>query len=123
MKIGNLKYIAALALFLLSTVGVWVNKHYSKGKVFDVSFFVAAESCCSTHCHCCKEETIVFQLSTEKISSSATQLIKLISVELVLPFVLSTENDNSILIFKKETKPPFLFISDTSPGVLQVFRC
>ena len=69
-------------VFLISFIGIQVNKHYSKGKLYSVAVFQDAESCCSdmgvceinkkTNGHCahqakddfsCKNTTELFKIS------------------------------------------------------------
>lgn len=42
-------------VFLISFVGVQINKHYSHGKLYDVSVFHEAESCCTPPVESCCE--------------------------------------------------------------------
>ena len=48
-------------VFFISFVGIQINKHYSKGKLYDVSVFSEATSCCAPVESCCE--------TTNKVSS------------------------------------------------------
>ena len=41
-------------VFLISFVGVQINKHYSNGMLYDVGIFHEAESCCTLVESCCE---------------------------------------------------------------------
>ena len=62
--------IAVSLVFLVSTTGITLHKHYSDGELFDFSIFGKAKSCCETHCGCCKDETVTFQLHTDIMGSA-----------------------------------------------------
>ncbi len=40
--------IFILLIFLISFIGIKVNKHYSDGKLYSVAVFAEAESCCAS---------------------------------------------------------------------------
>ena len=50
---GKIVNILVSVIFLLSFVGVQINKHYSNGKLYSVAIFNEAESCCEAveSCH------------------------------------------------------------------------
>ena len=95
--------ILTTVVFLISFIGIQVNKHYSQGKLYDVSVFNEAESCCdisemceienmgvgqcehkSNHDLSCKTTTEVFKLHdnfiSEKYSSPNISSINLFIV-------------------------------------------
>ena len=53
-KIAN---ILISIVFLISFVGIQINKHYSHGELYDVSVFHEAESCCTPVESCCETDS------------------------------------------------------------------
>jgi hypothetical protein len=66
--------IAVSLIFLISTSGITLHKHYSDGELFDFSIFGKAKSCCETNCGCCKDETVTFQLHIDVLGSAFQQV-------------------------------------------------
>ena len=62
--------IAVSLVFLVSTTGITLHKHYSGGELFDFSVFGKAKSCCETNCGCCKDEIVTFKLHTDVLGST-----------------------------------------------------
>jgi len=53
--------ITFVFIFTLITIGVTVNKHYSRGELFSIAIFSEPESCCPIDCNCCDEESETIQ--------------------------------------------------------------
>lgn len=66
-KIRNIIIILSL---LVSTTGVSLSKHYSRGTLYSVALFGNAESCCEIPCDCCDDETDFMKLDVDFVSST-----------------------------------------------------
>ena len=98
-------------ILLISTTGVIVNKHYSGSKLYDIAFFVEANSCCTTECDCCENEVEVYQLQIDILSGLITQLSEQItSFRLLFTSVSKFINNTPINSFSE-----FLFTPDPKP--------
>ena len=70
-------YIIIMVIFLIPTVGITINKHYSGGELFSTSLFSAAESCCEEPCECCDDKTEVFRLTAQYLFSTILSELKI----------------------------------------------
>ncbi len=77
--------IFVLFLFVVSTTGFTISKHYCHGNLVSVSINAEAKSCCGMNGNdCCKNENEFFQLKNDFTASSYTIVIvnPSISIEL-----------------------------------------
>ncbi len=58
-------HIILLVVFLISTMGVVINKHYAHGELYDIALFLEAESCCETPGPCCEDTMEVHRLEVD----------------------------------------------------------
>ena len=85
-------HIGFAIVFMVLSVGVIVNKHYSGGELFSVALFGEPESCCEMPCDCCDNETELYQLTGDYIFSYC--LFEVADLE-VLSFILNNEEFTS----------------------------
>lgn len=111
-------------LFLLTTMGFTVSKHYCGNKLVDVSINVEAESCCNME-GCCHNDNEHFQLKEEFVSSINIDSFENIGIDLLFPvYFLSvtieqTETTKSEIEYT-DIPPPKI---QTSLALLQTFLC
>jgi len=80
-------------LFLLTTMGFTVSKHYCGNKLVDVSINVEAESCCNME-GCCHNENEHFQLEEEFVGSISIDSFEDIGIDLLFPiYFISIVNE------------------------------
>ena len=79
-------YYIMVFILLLSVIGITVNKHYSGNKLFSVSVFLEADSCCNGPCDCCNETSETFNL-TDSFVKTDFNFKQKISVEPVSFFI------------------------------------
>jgi len=121
----NISNILVSFILLVATTGIVVNKHYSAGKLFSVSLYAEAESCCADGdlCGCCDVETQVAQLKTDFQASSQTcpqiTAIDLFTSPVTLPEIPNVSADSYILLPDNHSPP---FYSGKTTSLLQVFR-
>ncbi len=117
-------YYIMIFLLLLSVIGITVNKHYSGTKLFSVSVFTEAESCCTGHCNCCNNTSETYKLTDSFFKSYFESNTE---PDIVNPFgyILSTNeiipclSKNSVFL---STYNNTGYIVNTSPAYLQNFR-
>jgi len=79
-KLAN---IFVLLLFIVSTTGFTISKHYCKGNLVSVSVITAASSCCDmSNCNCCHNEDEFLQLKNDFTATSYTIDNSIIYIEL-----------------------------------------
>jgi hypothetical protein len=121
----NISNILVSLILLVATTGIVVNKHYSAGKLFSVSLYAEAESCCADGdlCGCCDVETDVAQLKTEFQAStqSCPQItaIDLFTAPVTLPEIPNVSASSHTLLPGNHSPP---IHSATTTSLLQVFR-
>ena len=80
-------------VFLLTTMGFTVSKHYCGNELVDVSINVEAESCCDME-GCCHNENEHFQLEEEFVSSINIDSFEDIGIDLLFPiYFISITNE------------------------------
>ena len=62
-------HIIISLILLVSTSGLTISRHYSMGKLFDVSLIGEADHCCTVPCDCCKDEFEFHKLEVEFVGS------------------------------------------------------
>jgi len=72
MFLRNAGHIILSVLLLAATIGIATDKHYSGDKLFSVSIFGEAESCCDGPCDCCHNEKQTFQVKDDFLSTYYT---------------------------------------------------
>ncbi len=85
--------IIIVGLFLLSTTGFTVTKHYCGGNLVDIAINSTPESCCGDNGGgCCSDEQSVYQFisnyvipTQEQVDESQVLLLELACSEVVLP--------------------------------------
>lgn len=114
--------ISLAFLFLFTSSGVVINKHYCCDKFVSASLYLTPVSCCGGHCSKCHNETSLFKITDNFQGSN-------VAINL-------TQHFNDIIapvsVFIISYIEPYIFteyFSDTSsppgsriPSLLQVFR-
>ena len=62
-------HISVVALLLLATVGISLNKHFCNGELKAVSLFKSAKSCCGEGCSKCHNETKIVKITDDFVPS------------------------------------------------------
>ena len=112
-------------VFLLSTMGFTVSKHYCGNKLVDVSINVEAESCCDMD-GCCHNENEHFQLEEEFVGSISIDSFEDIGIDLLFPIYFisitneSIESVNSTIELAELPPPPKIL---TRLSLLQTYLC
>ena len=102
-------HIVFSILFLISFIGVNINKHYSHGKLYSTTLFLEAETCCADMEHCemdnmksCehKDDNCSCENKTETIKISDNFVSEKFSFTLVKSFnsLISLNFNNSDII-------------------------
>ena len=116
-------YYSMTFLLLLSVIGITVNKHYSGNKLFSVSLFLEADSCCNGPCDCCNNTSETHNL-TDSFVKSDFKFYNNITVETIsfITGILTTNffTNNTVIssIVFQFSKPTIL----NSAALLQSFR-
>ena len=104
--------IILIVLILVSTIGVVINKHYSGGKLFSVSVYSEAASCCEEPCDCCTDESEFYQLDIDKNISQINIDFQSFSFEVfgfekhLLNDIYNNFNRISLLKIENDISPP-----------------
>ena len=124
------KYIFSLILFLVSTTGISIYKHYSAGKLYDVAIFQEAETCCEYDCGCCEIEFEYLHISdnyelpaSEKLHISVLDLFQNTNFAVVLFNVKPIANCNRFLNVKNCLKEKSIPLPSEIPTITQSFLC
>ncbi len=103
--------IFILVLFVVSTTGFSISKHYCKGELISVALNTNPTPCCDINsCGCCHEESQFFQVEEDFTVSQYSNIQQSFSLELISN---SLDNDRIIestneLDFTVSTNgPPF----------------
>ncbi|MBI9035744.1 MAG: hypothetical protein JEZ03_14885 [Bacteroidales bacterium] len=67
-------HIILLIMFLMSTMGVVINKHYTHGELYDTAFYMEAESCCEVPGPCCEDTMELLRLEVDFMVDAPEQL-------------------------------------------------
>ena len=59
-------------ILVVVTMGVTINKHYSGGKLYSVSLFFNAESCCEEYSGC-SDEAVTFKINDNFLATNTSQ--------------------------------------------------
>jgi hypothetical protein len=103
--------IAFVFVFTLITVGITVNKHYSKGELFSIAIFSEPESCCAHPCNCCDEESETIQFLVDYTFSidnfdpapGEVELFTVaVSINIAEPELILTDSE----LFDQDLPPP-----------------
>ncbi|NOZ35480.1 MAG: hypothetical protein GXO80_09315 [Chlorobi bacterium] len=117
-------YYIMIFLLLLSVIGITVNKHYSGTKLFSVSVFTEAESCCTGHCNCCNNTSETYKLTDSFFKTDFESNTKPVIFN-SFGYILSTNNKIPCLsescVFSNTYKNTE-YIVNSSPAYLQNFR-
>lgn len=90
-KLAN---IFVLILFVVSTTGFTISKHYCHGNLVSVAINAEAESCCgSSNNGCCENENEFYQLNDDFTASQNSTIDESLSFELI-----SYNIDNELII-------------------------
>ena len=125
LKMKRFLHIIIAGLFLFTTTGFTISKHYCAGDLVDVAINATPESCCDEDTgSCCSDESETFQLT------EVTTLVQSLDVDSDLSFnifsftnILFEANTSSAYvsnsILKTDIPPPLLtaFLAD-----IQSFR-
>ena len=112
-------------VFLLTTMGFTVSKHYCGNELVDFSINFEAESCCDME-GCCHNENEHFQLEEEFVSSISVDSFEDIGIDLLFPiyFISITnapiESIDSIIELADLPPPPKI---QTFLSLLQTYLC
>lgn len=114
--------ISLAILFLFTSSGVILNKHYCCDKFVSASLYSTPQSCCGGHCNKCHNETTVFKITDNYQNSNLTVDLTQQIKEIIAPVSFFIISYIEPTIFNK-------YFSDTSsppgskiPSLLQVFR-
>ncbi len=118
----KISYLIVL-IFIMSTVGVVIEKHYSMGDLYDISLYGEADRCCEEGCGCCSEDTHLYRILDGYTLSYSPQINNINNEEPIAPIEIivnsSIEFIKNITVFKSHSPP--------GPGpelaILQSFRC
>lgn len=107
-KLAN---IFVLLLFVVSTTGFTISKHYCHGDLISVSINAEAKSCCGmTDNDCCKNENEFYQLTDDFASTLPLNIIQNFSIDISLfvqeSFELVTNIEIGSIYLDKEFIPP-----------------
>lgn len=109
-------------LFLITSSGVVLNKHYCCNKFVSSSLYLTPESCCGGHCNKCRNETTVFKIIDNYQDSNVAIDLTQHFNELIAPisiFIISyIEPTIDTEFFSDTSSPP----GSKIPSLLQVFR-
>ena len=110
-------HILIASLFLITTTGFTITKHYCGGNLVDVAINTAPESCCDTNeGGCCTDESETFQLKENVTPVQSIDLDQEFSFEIqVLVNDLFEVNIPEISLFNS------IFETDIPPPTLSVF--
>ena len=112
-------------VFLLTTMGFTVSKHYCGNELVDFSINVEVESCCDME-GCCHNENEHFQLEEEYVNSTFTDNFQDFEIDLLFPiYFLSiaiepNESVNSTIELADLPPPPKI---QTFLSLLQTYLC
>jgi len=112
-------------VFLLTTMGFTVSKHYCGNTLVDVSINIEAEPCCDME-GCCHTENEHFQLEEEYVNSAFTDNFQDFEIDLLFPiYFLSianepTESINSTIELADLPPSPKIL---TRLSLLQTYLC
>ncbi|MEN8121843.1 MAG: hypothetical protein ABFS35_15945 [Bacteroidota bacterium] len=112
-------------VFLLTTMGFTVSKHYCGNEIVDFSINFEAESCCNME-GCCHNENEHFQIEEEFVSSVLTVNFQDIEIDLFFPVYLISiihnpvESINSVIELAYLPPPPKI---QTFLSLLQTYLC
>ncbi len=117
-------YYIMTFLLLLSVIGITVNKHYSGNKLFSVSVFSEADSCCDDPCDCCNNTSETYNLTDSFFKTDFESNTKPIIFNFA-GYIVSTNNNIPCLsescVFSSTNKNTE-YILNSSPAYLQNFR-
>jgi len=119
--------IILACLFLTTTTGFTLSKHYCGGEMISISINFEAEACCDDvdNSSCCRNETEHFQLKEDFVSNVIDFQFQDTNTDILQPIVLafiynSFLPDLDIDIRPTESPPPEI---KTFLSTIQVFRC
>lgn len=121
-------HIILACLFLTTTTGFTLSKHYCGARMVSVSINTEADFCCGDmgNSNCCHNETEHFQLKVDFVSYVSDFQFQDTDVDVLFPVVfaylhnsLSTEPDIDFSP-TESTPPPDI---KTFLSAIQVFRC
>ena len=81
-------------VFLISFIGININKHYSHGKLYSTAIFQEAESCCTNMEHCEMTNTSASSNNQQEVDCSCedkTETFKISNVFVKVKILLPTE--------------------------------
>jgi hypothetical protein len=115
--------ISFAVLFLFTSSGVVLNKHYCSNRLVSSSIFLTPKNCCNGHCNKCHNETKVYKITDNYQNSNFSLNLNQYYNDLIkIPVAFC-------LISFNETFSATKYITDTSPppgsrlsSFLQVFR-
>ena len=98
--IRKISHIFIVAILLISTTGVTLSMHYSGNKLYSVSIFGEANSCCEVPCDCCNDVSDQYKLDTDYLlSDNETLQIKITDFAIDLYF--SKTVDQLLSLYKQ----------------------
>ncbi len=112
-------------VFLISTMGFTVSKHYCSNELVDFSINFETESCCDMEGGCCHNENEHFQLQEEFLSSIHIDSFEDIGIDLLFTvyfLTVSVEQSETVIseIEYTDISPPKI---QTSLSLLQTYLC
>jgi len=130
MKWSNIKYLVSLITFLLSTTGVAVSKHYSGDKLFDVSIWGEAESCCAPGCDCCETDFEYIHISdnfevppTKDIQITILDLLQNFNFDITSFYLVTKANCIKSIQKNNCLREDIISPPSDTPAITQNFRC
>lgn len=91
----RLTHIAAILLFLVSTIGIPISNHYCGAKLVSVSINHEVGSCCSgmqKACKCCKNEFHFYKIQNEYVTGQISQIDPILSISFLSDLFLLHSN-------------------------------
>jgi len=124
----KIKHIVLLVLFVMTTTGFSVSKHFCGSFLMDYSINSKAEPCCDDlgDCGCCRDEAEYHQLEDDFLFPIFIINIEN-EVEDIFPFCDSISIVNETDVFEKEilfhAKPPPSLTLQTQLSLFQTYLC
>ncbi|MCF6364812.1 MAG: hypothetical protein L3J35_01275 [Bacteroidales bacterium] len=112
-------YYIMTFILLLSVIGITVNKHYSGNKLFSVSLFLEADSCCDNPCDCCSNTSETHSLTDSFVRTFFEFGINSFSYITNTNEIISSLSENTVF---SATYKNIKYSANTSPAYLQSFR-
>ena len=107
--------ILIAGLFLFTTTGFTITKHYCSGNLVDIAIDSTPKSCCDMGEGCCSNESEFFQLKDDMTAIQSMDLDQSFSFDIQLflnEFIIINSNEvlSFVSYFKNDLGPPDLSV-------------